>query len=71
MTFLFPNLSIARACRNLCVFEYNPAGEGLNYNNIYESVYNYRIITFYYVMAYAFFLYMIIGLSFERWKLNK
>ena len=70
MTFLFPNLAIARASRNICVFEYNPAGEGLNFENLYESVYNYRIIYFYYVMIYSFFVYLLIGFLIERWKLN-
>ena len=70
MTFIFPNLAIARASRNLCVFEYNPAGVGLNYDNLYESIYNYRVITFYYVMAYSFILYLTIGVLIERWKFN-
>ena len=36
MSFIFPNLAIARATRNLCVFEYNPSGVGLNYQNLFE-----------------------------------
>lgn len=55
MSFIFPNLAIARATRNLCVFEYNPSGVGLNFENLFEIFQNYRIINFYYVMPFAFF----------------
>jgi hypothetical protein len=68
MTMLFPNLATARASRNLCTYEYIPGGPGLNYHETLWIEYNqYRIITYYIIMVYAFFLYLGIGMLFEKY----
>ena len=68
MSIIFPNLATARASRNLCTFEYIPGGSGLNYHDtLWAPYHNYRIITYYLVMIFAFFFHLSIGMLFEKY----
>lgn len=68
MSMIFPTLATARASRNLCLFEYIPGGSGLNWHDtLWVRYQNYRIITYYMVMVFAFFLHLSIGLLFEKY----
>ena len=67
MSLIFPTLATARASRNLCTYEYTPGGLGLNYETIWWTYHNYKIITYYFIMIYAFVLYFSIGMLFENY----
>jgi hypothetical protein len=68
MSLIFPNLATARASRNLCIFEYSGGGTGLNYHHtLWLKYHNFRIITYFLVMIYAFFLNLTVGLLFEKY----
>ncbi len=68
LSLIFPNLATARASRSLCLFEYSGGGTGLNFNDtLWIEYHNYRIITYFLVMIYAFVLYSIVGLLFEKY----
>jgi hypothetical protein len=67
MSLLFPTLSTARASRNLCIYEYTPGGDGLNWDTLWWTYHNYRIITYFAIMVYAFVLHFTIGMLFERY----
>ena len=67
MSLLFPTLSTARASRNLCIYEYTPGGSGLNHETLWWRYHNYRIITYFFIMIYAFVLHFSIGMLFEKY----
>jgi hypothetical protein len=61
-------LATARASRSLCLFEYSGGGTGLNFSDtLWIEYHNYRIITYFLVMIYAFVLYSTVGLLFEKY----
>lgn len=67
MSLIFPTLSTARASRNLCIYEYTPGGDGLTWDTLWWEYHNYRIITYFWIMLYAFVLHFSIGMLFEKY----
>jgi len=64
----FPTLSIARASKNLVIFEYTPGGPGLNYNEtLLVPYHNFRIINYFFIMVYALIVHFMIGMLFEKY----
>jgi len=59
---MFPNVAITRASRNLSLFEYNPGGDGLTRDTVFENFQNYRISTLYFVMIFALFTQTSLGM---------
>ena len=68
MCLLFPTLSVARASRNLAIYEYTPGGTGLNWDEtLFEPYHNFRIISYFGIMAWALAVHFSIGMLFERY----
>ena len=54
MSLIFPNLATTRACFNLVVFEFNPNGSGLGWNEtLTGKIGGYRVITYFPVLLFA------------------
>jgi len=67
MCLAFPTLSVARASRNIAIYEYTPGGTGLNYDEtLFDTYHNFRIITYFIIMIYALILHFLIGMLFEK-----
>ena len=68
MCMAFPTLSVARASKNLAIFEYTPGGTGLNFDDtLFKPYHNFRIISFFGIMIYALVFHFSIGMLFERY----
>mmetsp|Transcript_24031 Transcript_24031/g.36976 ORF Transcript_24031/g.36976 Transcript_24031/m.36976 type:complete len:218 (-) Transcript_24031:3848-4501(-) len=67
MSIIFPTLATARSSRNLVLFEYKIGGPGLTYESIFTQYDQYRMATYYVIMAFSFFLHLSIGLLLERY----
>jgi len=68
MCMLFPTLSVARASKNLAIFEYTPGGTGLNFDEtLYEPYHHFRVITYFAIMIYALIFHFCIGMLFEKY----
>ena len=67
MSFIFPNLATVRASRNLVIFEYNPGGGGLDWQQLWVSYQNYMIGTFFVVMVWALVSQFTIGYHIEKY----
>jgi len=68
MSLIFPTLATARASRNISIFEYIPGGSGLNWHDtLWVNYHNYRIITYFGIMVFAFFFHLSIGLLFDKY----
>ena len=66
MSFIFPTLATTRAFQNTVIYEYTPGGTGLDFDyTLYKPYHNYRVITYFYVHLFAFFLHLTIGMLFE------
>jgi hypothetical protein len=67
MSLLFPTLSTARASKNLSTYEYTPGGQGLTWDTLWMKYHNYRVATYFAIMAYALVLHFAIGMLFEKY----
>lgn len=68
MCLAFPTLSVARASKNIAIFEYTPGGTGLNFDDtLFKPYHNFRVITYFFVMAYALVFHFMVGMIFERY----
>ena len=68
MCLAFPTLSVARASKNLAIYEYTPGGTGLNFDDtLFEPYHNFRIIAYFGVMIYALVFHFMVGMLFERY----
>lgn len=68
MCLLFPTLAVARASKNLAIYEYTPGGPGLNFNQtLFEPYHNFRMISYFAIMLYALVVHFLIGMAFERY----
>lgn len=67
MSIIFPTLATARSSNNLVKFEYFPGGQGINYESIFQQYDQYRMISYYLIMAFSFFFHLGLGLLFERY----
>ena len=66
VSIFFPTIATARASRNLCKYEYVPGGTGLDWNILWEPYQEFRIGTYFIIMAWGLISHLIIGLLFEN-----
>jgi len=68
MSLIFPTLSLARASKNIAIFEYTPGGTGLNFDEtLFGKYHNFRIITYFAIMIYALVFHFSVGMLFEKY----
>ena len=66
VSVLFPTIATARASKNLSKFEYKPGGTGLDWDMLWKPYHEFRIGTYFIIMAWGFMSHLIIGLLFEN-----
>ena len=68
MSLIFPNLATTRACFCLIVYEFNPNGSGLGWDEtLWGKLQGYRVITFFPVLLFALVFHFTLGMLLERY----
>lgn len=68
MSLMFPNLATTRACFCLVVYEFNPNGTGLGWDNtLWGKLHNYRVISYFPILTFALVFHFTLGMLLEKY----